>query len=122
MNFVKKRCWVEVDDFFWENCTIVIDSSEFETILEWFKIELLEKSSFRSFDFLSLGADLEILGNLDLTLVNLGRDVQGVEEVNLRGIQTSWSSWDSEVNWSNNTNSGFSWDFVSFEFCFEFID
>ena len=78
MNFVKKRCWVEVDDFLWENCTIVIDSSEFETILEWFKIELLEKSSFRSFDFLSLGADLEILGNLDLTLVNLGSNVKSL--------------------------------------------
>lgn len=72
MDFVKKRCWVEVDDLFWKDCTIVIDSSEFQTVLKRLEIELLEESSFGSFDFLTLCADLEVLGDLNLTFVDLG--------------------------------------------------
>lgn len=45
-----------------------------------------------------------------------------MEEVNLRWIHTSWSSRDCEINWSKNSNSGFSWDFVSLEFGFKFED
>jgi len=45
-----------------------------------------------------------------------------VEEVDLRGIQTSWACWDGEVNGSNATDTGFSWDLVGFEFALEFED
>jgi hypothetical protein len=57
-----------------------------------------------------------------LTLDDLGGDVEGVEEVNLRGVETSGSSGDGEINGWDNTNSGFSWDFVGLDFASEFVD
>jgi hypothetical protein len=42
-----------------------------------------------------------------------------VEEVNLRWVQTSWSSWDCIIDWGNSTEPGFSWDFVGFDFLFK---
>lgn len=37
--------WVEVDDFFGENGTIVINGVEFKTVLERLDVELFEKGS-----------------------------------------------------------------------------
>jgi hypothetical protein len=54
-----------------------------------------------------------------LTFVDLGGDVQGVEEVNLGRIKTSWASRDSEVNWGSRTDFCFRRYFVSFEFLLE---
>lgn len=42
-----------------------------------------------------------------------------MEEVDLRWIQTSWTSWDSIVNWGEGTDSGFSWDLVGFDLLFK---
>lgn len=38
-----------------------------------------------------------------------------MEEVDLRWIQTSWTSWNGEVNGGKGTYSGFSWDLVGFD-------
>ena len=45
-----------------------------------------------------------------------------MEEVNLRGVKTSWTCWTSEVNGSKSSDSGFGWDFVGFEFVLKFVD
>jgi len=45
-----------------------------------------------------------------------------MEEVNLRGIKSCRSSWYSVINWWDNSNTSFSWKFVSFDFVFEFKD
>lgn len=92
------------------------------TVLERFEVELLQESSFGSFDFFVFGADLEILGDFDLTLDDLGGDAEGVEEVNLGGVQTSGTSGDGEIDGGKHTDSGFSGDFVGFDLALEVID
>ncbi len=72
----------------------VVASCDSHTVFEGFEIELLQEGSFRGFDFLSDGADFEVLGDLDLTLDDLGGDVQGVEEVDLGWVQTGGTGWD----------------------------
>jgi hypothetical protein len=57
-----------------------------------------------------------------LTLDDLGGDVEGVEEVDLGGVETSGSGGDGEINGGDDTDSGFSWDFVGLDFASEFVD
>jgi hypothetical protein len=42
-----------------------------------------------------------------------------VEEVNLRWIQTCWSSSDGIIHWGNGTDSSFGWDLVGFDLLLE---
>jgi len=101
---------------------LVIDSSDFHTILKRFEVKLLEESCFWGFDFFVFSADLEVLGDLNLTLNDLCWDVQSMEEVDLWGVKSSRSSRDSEIDWGNNTDSGFSRDFVGLNFASQLMD
>lgn len=92
------------------------------TVLEGLEVELLEEGSFGSLDFLVLGAHLEIFGDFDLTLDDLGRDVKSVEEVDLRGVETGGSGGNAEIDGGNDTDSGFSGDFVSFDLSLQVVD
>jgi len=83
LEFGKERGGIKIDDGFRKNVSFVIDSFDFHTIFEWFEVEFFKEGSFGGFDFFVLGADLEVLGDLNLTLNDLGRDVQGMEEVDL---------------------------------------
>jgi len=102
--------------------SLIIDSFDFHTIFEWFEVELLKEGSFWSFDFFVLGADLEVFSDLNLTFDDLGRDVQGVEEVDLWGIKSSRSSGDWEIDRGNNTDSCFSRDLFWLNFASELMD
>ena len=93
-----ERCWVNVDDFFRQDGAIVIGWEDLHSVLEGLQVQLLQKGCFWSFDFLSFGTHFEFLSNLNLALVNFGGDVQGVEEVDLRRVETSWSWGNGEVN------------------------
>lgn len=122
MDSVEEGGGVEVDDFLGEDGALIVDGAELETVLEGLHVELLEEGGFGGLDLLSLGADLEVLGDLDLTLVDLGGDVEGVEEVNLGGVETCGSGGDGEVDGSNDADSGFSGNLVSFKFGLELVD
>lgn len=122
MEFGEESGGVNVDDGFREDLSLVVDGLDFHTILEGFEVEFLEKGSFWGFYFFVLGADLEVLGDLDLTLDDLGGDVQSVEEVDLWGIKSSRSSGNWEINGGNGTDSCFSGDLVSLNFASELMD
>jgi hypothetical protein len=55
-----------------KNSSVVVASDNSHTIFEWLEVELLQKGSFGIFNFLSGSADLKVLGNLNLTLDDLG--------------------------------------------------
>lgn len=122
LEFGKKWAGVEVKDGFGENASFVIDGFDFHTILKGFEVEFFKEGSFWGFDFFILGADLEVLGDLDLSFNDFGGNVEGVEEVNLWGVKTSGSSGDGKIDGWDDTDSGFSWDFVGFDFVSEFVD
>ena len=94
----------------------------FHTILEGLEIKLLEKGSFGCFYFFVLSGNLEVFGDFNLSLDDLGRDVKGVEEVDLRGIESSGSCRDGEIDGGESTDSGFSGYFVGFDLSLEVIN
>lgn len=106
--------WLHVEDFWGKDSSVVVDVEDFHTEREWLDIQLSQKDSFGVSDLSSLIADLVILGDFDLTLLNLGGDVQGVEETDLRGIQTSWSWWDDDFQWGEGSDLSWGWDSVTF--------
>jgi hypothetical protein len=57
-----------------------------------------------------------------LSFHDFGGNVEGVEEVNLWGVKTSGSSGNSKIYRRNDTDSGFSWDFIGLDFVSEFVD
>lgn len=95
---------------------------DLHTVLKGFEVKLLEQSSLGSFDFFALSGDLEVFGDFNLTLDDLGGDTEGVEEVNLGGVQASGASGDGEIDGGEGTDSGFSGDFIGFDLALEVID
>lgn len=87
-----------------------------------FKLSFLRRAASESLHFLPLVQTFEVLGDFDLTFVDLGGDVKGVEEVNLGGVETSGSGRDGEVDGSDSAYSGFSGDLVGFELGLELVD
>lgn len=105
-----------------ENSSIIVDRVNFHTVFEGLEVELLEQGSFGSLNLFVLRAHLEIFGDFDLTLDDLGGDVQSVEEVDLRGIESSGTCGDAEIDGGNHTDSGFSGDFVGFNLSLKIVD
>lgn len=66
-------------------------------VREGFQVHFLQKTDFGVSDFLSGGTNLVIFGDFDLTFLNFGGDLQGVEERNLRGVHSGGSRGDDNV-------------------------
>ncbi len=113
-HLVEEGVGVKVEDFRSEDCTIVVDVEDFHTETERLNVQLGKDSSFGVTDLLALFNDSEILGDFNLTLLNLGGDVQGVEEGNLRGIQTGGTSRDVNFEGSEGTDLSGGGDSVGF--------
>jgi len=89
---------------------IVIDLLDHKTVSERLDTELTQKSSFRGTDLFTDSDDLDIGGNFDGTLVNLGGDVKGLEEGGLGRIHTSTTSRDVDIVGGNETDTSGSTD------------
>lgn len=113
---------VEVEDGLGEDGSVVIDLSDLHTVLEGLEVELLEEGSLGSLDLLSLGADLEVLGDFDLSLDDLGGDVEGVEEVDLGGVETGGTGRAGEIDGGDDSDSGLSGHLVGFDLGPELMD
>lgn len=106
---------VNVEDIGGEDCTIVINEQDFHTESERLDIQLRQDSSFGVSDFLSLFEDLEFLDDFDLTLLNLGGDIQSVEERDLRGVKTSGAWWDDDFEGREGSDLSRGGDLVTFD-------
>lgn len=71
--------------------SIFVDLKNAESVREGTDLELLEKSGFGVPDLLSGDKEEFIIEDLDLTLVDLGGDVQGLEECCLSGFESGIS-------------------------------
>lgn len=70
-------------NFFGHDLTSIVVGEDLHTEREGLDVHLFQERNFGVTDLLTLGTNLDFLGNFDLTLLNLGRDGQSVEEVNL---------------------------------------
>jgi len=102
--FIANIIGAHVEDFRSEDGTIIEDVLDFHTVSEGLNIQLLQEDSFGVTNLLSSGTDLEFLGNFNLSLLDLGGDVKGMEERDLRGIQTSGTGRNSDIDRSNHTD------------------
>jgi len=120
---LSEQCFrVKVENFRGEDATVVVDVEDFHTEGEGLNIQLLQNGSFGVTDLLTFLAHSEFLGNFDLTLLNLGGDVKGVEEGNLGGIQTSWARWDDDFDGSESTDLSWGRDSVAFNHGLKLMD
>lgn len=117
-----KIAGIKVEDGLGEDGSVIIDLGDLHTVLEGLDVKLLEEGSFGSLDLLSLGADLEVFGDFDLSLDDLGGDVECVEEVDLGGIETSGTSRGGEIDGGDDSDSGFSGHLVGFDLDSELMD
>lgn len=120
--FAEEGFGVNVEDIGSEDCTIIVDEQDFHTESKRLDIQLLQDSSFGVTDLLSLFADLEFLDDFDLTLLNLGGDIQSVEERDLRGVKTSGARWDDDFEGSEGTDLSRGGDLVAFDEGLKFMD
>lgn len=122
MELLDDVIWGNRDDFGSQNATIIIDSDDLHTVGEGLDTQFLEEGGLGVGDSSTFLAHHEILGDFDLSLLDLGGNLQGVEEGNLRGVESSGSRRDDHIAWGNDTYLGGSLDSVSLDGGLEFVD
>jgi len=81
-----------------EEGAIVIHILHDQTVCEWLHAHLLEKSSLGRIHLHTLVKNVHIVDDLNLTLGNLGTDVQGLEERSLRRLERGDALFDDNIN------------------------
>ena len=85
---------------------VIEDVFDVHLVLERSNLEFVEESSLTGRDLLTLGDDLDGVDDFDLTLDDLGSDVQVLEEGSLLGVHTGTTSGDGHIGGSKDTNLG----------------
>lgn len=114
--------WGNCDDFGSQNATIIIDSDDLHTVGEGLDAQFLEEGSLGVGDWSALLAHHEFFGDFDLSLLDLGGNLQGMEEGDLGGVEPSGSRRDDHIAWGNDTYLGGGLDPVSLDSGLEFVD
>jgi hypothetical protein len=96
----------DIEDLSGVDGSVVVDAANAETIEEWLDVQHLKQSSLRRSNLLADLDQQNVRDDLDLTLVNLGGDVQGLEERGLGGLHTSVTGRDGNVDGGNGTGLG----------------
>uniref|UniRef100_K3WAY3 Uncharacterized protein n=1 Tax=Globisporangium ultimum (strain ATCC 200006 / CBS 805.95 / DAOM BR144) TaxID=431595 RepID=K3WAY3_GLOUD len=58
---------------------------------------------------------LHLVDDFNLTLLNLGTDLESLEESSLTWVTTGWAWWDDNINWRDGTDTGRRWHLVRLE-------
>lgn len=114
-----KTVGVDGEDGLVQNRAIIVAGLHGHTEAERLETHLLEKGDLGRTDSLASEAHLVVLRDRDHTLVDLGRNLEGVEETDLGGIHASRSGWDDNVDGGGGTKLGGSLDLVGLEFGFK---
>merc|ERR1719421_991148 len=85
---------------------ILEDLGDVEAVQERLDVELGQQGGLRGAHALALGANLEVGGNFDGTLHNLGRDAKGLEERGLGGVQPGGAGEGEHVALGGHAHAG----------------
>lgn len=96
----------DVEDGWGVDSAVIKDVLDVHLVLKRSNLELVQESGLTGRDLLTLGDDLDGVDDFDLTLGDLGGDVQVLEEGGLLGVHTGTTSGDGHISGSNNTNLG----------------
>ena len=77
-------------------------------VLEWSDSEFFKKSSLGRVNLISSFDDSDGADDFNLSLHNLGLDLQSLEESSLLGVKTGWAGWDSHISGGNRADLGWS--------------
>jgi len=88
---------------------------EFHTIHERSHVKFLQEGGFGVSDQFSFLANINFFENFNLSFVNLGGDLKGVEESDLRGVHSGGSRGNNDIAGSNGSDFGNSGDSVGFD-------
>jgi hypothetical protein len=96
----------DVEDGWGVDSAVIEDVLDVHLVLERSNLELVQESGLTGRDLLTLGDDLDGVDDFDLTLDDLGGDVQVLEEGGLLGVHTGTTSGDGHISGSDDTNLG----------------
>jgi hypothetical protein len=102
----------DVENIEREDASVLVDALDAQTIGEGLDVQLGQESSLGVADLVTDLDELDRVGDLDLTLLDLGGDLEHLEKVGLSRITTGGAGRDGDTNWSNSTDSGRGGDLV----------
>ncbi len=102
---VNEDLLVNVENIGWEGVTVRVDLDDSHTVGERRDVQHVEQSGLGGTDTGTLGDDLNLVGDLDGTTCDLGRDRQGLEERGLSWLHTGVSGWDEHVDRGKSTGT-----------------
>merc|ERR1711865_87383 len=88
-----------------EDGSVIDTVVDFETVGEGEDLQLRKQNSGGGSDLVTLSEHKVISKDINGTLVNLGRDIQGLEEVSLGRIHAGGTSGDNNFDGRNNTST-----------------
>jgi hypothetical protein len=88
---------VEVDDGLIQHASVVIDGDDFHTVREGIEVHLGQKGTFGGTDDLAGDQHLDFFLDFNHTLVDLGGDLEGMEERDLGGVHSGGSGGDDNL-------------------------
>mmetsp|Transcript_22300 Transcript_22300/g.64835 ORF Transcript_22300/g.64835 Transcript_22300/m.64835 type:complete len:409 (+) Transcript_22300:22-1248(+) len=89
-----------------EHGAIVVDGLKLQTVGERPDVELLQQDCLGVAHLVTLEEQLHGAGDLDLTLDNLRRNLQGLEERGLSGVALRGAGRDNHIDWSDGADAG----------------
>lgn len=95
LELLDKGFRAELEDGFGEHVSFVVDAVDFHTVTEGLLVHLGEEGGFGGSHDLSGLEHVHVFDDFDHTLVDLGGDLEGVEERNLGWVHSS-ASWGDE--------------------------
>ena len=110
--FADKLGLIDVKDGYGEHRSIVEDAVNAKTVGEGSDVELCKESGLGRTDFHTLLDEVDGVGDLDLTLNDLGWDLKDLEERGLSRIASGGASRDDNINGGECTDTSRSWDSV----------
>mmetsp|Transcript_4640 Transcript_4640/g.8861 ORF Transcript_4640/g.8861 Transcript_4640/m.8861 type:complete len:337 (-) Transcript_4640:64-1074(-) len=96
----------DVKDLGVKQGAVVVDHLEAKTVGEGADVELLEESGLGGANPFALGNEVSIVGHLNLSLGNLGGNLEGLEERSLSRVAASGALGDDDVAGGNAADTG----------------
>lgn len=105
----KDRFSGKIEDSGIENGTILKNLDDLHLVEERIDLELIEEGGLSGSNLLVLEHNLLGGNDINLSLNNLGLDLEGLEHGGLLWVKTGGTGWDDDISWGNHTWSSWGW-------------